>query len=366
MPENDTIMIAPVCSRITSAPEIHVHEGGVLAKCLPRLESYVARCGLTPLSAHPAWLTVLQEGLQQVPYCLEAVQDDVTHGMLPLVYVRSLLFGRFLVSLPFLNYGGVRADDEQTASLLIDRAVHLADQLNVRYLELRHVQSLAHPALNHLVSSKVHMRLDLPTDAGILWSKLSAKVRNQVRKGEKSGLTVAWGGSELLPEFYAVFSHNMRDLGTPVYGRRLFQRIVDVFGSKVELCVVRTGTQAVAAGLLMHGWGISEVPCASSLREFNGTCANMLLYWQMLLRSVERGQSVFDFGRCSPDSPTFRFKKQWGAVPLQAVWQYYQRQGSIKDMRPDNPKYKRLIGLWKRLPVKLTSIIGPAIVRGIP
>jgi FemAB-related protein (PEP-CTERM system-associated) len=337
-----------------------------LAGALPHLTAYAARRAPAPLSLHPAWLNVLAQGLGHTPYCLEAVEGDTVRGFLPLAYVRSLLFGRFLVSLPYLNYGGVQADNEPVARQLLDRAVELADQLNVRYLEVRHVQSMEHPGLNYLTSCKVHMRRPLPQTPGQLWDKLSPKVRNQVRKGQKNGLTVAWGGRELLPEFYRVFSHNMRDLGTPVYGRGLFRAILEQFPHQAELCVVRLAGRSVAAALLLHGWGVCEVPSASALRRYNPTCANMLMYWHLLERAVQRGHATFDFGRCSPDSSTFRFKKQWGAEPEQAVWQYYLRRGSAGDMRPDNPRYQRFIRIWQRLPVRLTRLLGPRIVRGIP
>ena len=139
-------------------------------------------------------------------------------------------------------------------------------------------------------------------------------MRNQVRKGEKSGLTVARGGEELLPDFYSVFSRNMRDLGTPVYGAGLFAAALRQFPSDAELFVVRAERTPVAAALLLHGPGVTEVPSASSLRQYNHTCANMLLYWNLLERAVERGQAVFDFGRSTIDGPTYRFKKQWGAA----------------------------------------------------
>src|SRR5262249_28791902 len=151
----------------------------------------------------------------------------------------------------------------------------------------------------------------LPAAAEELWRGLPAKVRNQVRKAQKCGLTVAWGGDELLPEFYAVFSHNMRDVGTPVYGLPLFRAVLRQFPDGAEVCVVRAEGVAVAAGLLLHGRGTAEVPSASSLRSHNLTCANMLLYWHLLERAVGRGQDVFDFGRSSPESNTYRFKKQW-------------------------------------------------------
>jgi FemAB-related protein (PEP-CTERM system-associated) len=346
--------------------EIVVHHGSALFKQLPALESYFHRCDSKPISRHPLWLRVFAEGLEHDAYCLEARAGEETRGFLPLVFVNTLLFGRFLVSLPYLNYGGVVADDESSARLLIERAVNLADQLNVRYLELRCERAIMHPALSERAGYKAHMRLELTRTPGVLWDLLSAKVRNQVRKGQKNGLAVVWGKEELLDAFYAVFSHNMRDLGTPVYGRSLFASTLRHFPDRAEICVVRADNKPIAAALLLHGWDVTEVPSASSLRAFNHTNANMLMYWHLLERAVERGQGVFDFGRSSPNSNTFRFKAQWGAIPLPAVWQYYVRSGAADDLRADNPSYQRMVNLWKRLPVWLTRCLGPHIVRGIP
>lgn len=345
---------------------VAVHDRQSLRAHLARLESFVFRGEPMPLSRHPEWLTVLEEGLGHAPYCLEAVEAGETRGILPLSYVKSLTFGRFLVSLPYLNYGGVLARDGRVAERLIDGAVELARQLGVRYLELRHERPTEHPALGQRMCSKVHMRLPLPETAGALWDRLSPKVRNQVRKGQKSGLAVAWGGLELLPEFYDVLSHNMRDLGTPVFGRRLFRCILERFGGRAELCVTRAGHRAVAAALLLHGPGISEIPTAGSLRDYRITNSNMLMYWCALERATQHGQGVFDFGRSSLDSNTYRFKKQWGAVPHGAEWQYHLRTGSATDLRPENAKYQVMIRIWKNLPVGLTRLIGPPIVRGIP
>ena len=158
------------------------------------------------------------------------------------------------------------------------------------------------------------MRLDLPSDSEKLWARLGGKVRNQVRKAQKSDLTVAWGTGDLLDEFYRVFSHNMRDLGTPVYGKRLFRSILEQFPARSEICVVRAGCTPISAGMLLHGFGISEVPSASSLRRYNPTCANMLLYWHMLERSVQRGQDFFDFGRSSRDKRHFLVQKAMGGA----------------------------------------------------
>lgn len=363
-------MIA-IHQRMLTSPtvaQIHVHHGLPPRHDLDRWSDYATEFEALPLSRDPAWLVVLEQGLGHVPYCLEAKVGGRTCGLLPLAFVRSRLFGRFLVSLPYVNYGGVLANSTETARRLAARAVLLADELDVRYLELRGEPAdlVEHAALVPRMGNKVHMRLTLPGQVDELWRRLDGKVRNQVRKGERNALKVAWGGEELLSDFYTVFSRNMRDLGTPVYGRSLFRSILRQFPDRAELCVTRFGRLPVAAALLLHGRGVSEVPSASSIRAYNSTNANMLMYWQMLRRAVERGQRTFDFGRSSPASNTYRFKEQWGAEPALAAWQYYVRDGDPGDMRPESPRYRHLIRLWQRLPVCWTRWLGPRIVRGIP
>jgi len=350
----------------SSQIEIRTLSGTEISEHLPRWAAFVEELGYRSPSRHPGWLAVLAQGLKQQPYCLAATAGEQIVGLLPLVYLRSRLFGRFLVGMPYLNVGGVLAEEASVAAALVDRAVELADRLDVKYLELRHEQPIEHPALGEQLGSKVHMRLALPATGDELWASFKPKVRNQIRKAEKLGLSVQWGTQELLPEFYAVFARNMRDLGTPVFGRSLFRAILTQFPGVAELCVVRTGDRPIAAAVLVHGPGMTEVPSASSLRQYNATNANMLMYWHMLCRSIERGQQQFDFGRSTIDSNTYRFKKQWGAQPAPAVWQYYVRRGSIGDMRPENRRYRLMIRVWQHLPVGLTRLLGPPIVRGIP
>lgn len=347
-------------------PPIDILEGNVLDSRLPELCEFYEGLGCPFLSRHPAWLRVLQRGLHHRPVCLVAGEQTSAPlaAILPLCLVKSRLFGAFLVGLPYLNLGGPLGAATLSGHL-IDGAADLADRWNVRYLELRHEEPVSHPALTVTVQSKVHMRLPLPESRDALWQSFSPKVRNQIRKAEKLGLQVHWGRHEQLGEFYRVFARNMRDLGTPVFPKALFGAILDEF-PQAEIIVVRYHNRTLAGGLLLHGSGVTEIPSASSLRPWNWTNANMLLYWSALSRAIERGQQMFDFGRSTIDSPTYRFKKQWGAVPYPAHWQYYVRQGKVGEMRPDSPRFRALIQIWRRLPVWLTRWIGPWIVRGIP
>jgi FemAB-related protein (PEP-CTERM system-associated) len=320
------------------------------------------------LNAHsPEWLSALASGLQHTPYLL--IQRNGTGtvtGLLPLLLVKSLTFGRFLVSLPYVNTGGLWAADEVTATALVSAACDLADQLDVRYLELRHEKAIEHPRLNLQRTDKVHMRLRLPKTLDELNRSFKSKLRSQLKKVDSQPFEITWGSIDHLPDFYGVFAQNMRDLGTPVFSKQLFHSILAEFSDRAEICVVRLRKTPLAAALLIHQRGVTEVPSASSLRPFNHTGVNMWMYHHLLARAITKGSGIFDFGRSTQESNTFRFKAQWNAAASPSVWQYYVRRGSIDEMRPDSAKNQRLIQIWKRLPVWLTRWLGPPIVRGIP
>jgi serine/alanine adding enzyme len=320
------------------------------------------------LNAHcPRWHRAVAKGLCHTPYLLVQRDDaGVPGGLLPLHFVKSLAFGRFLVSLPYVNTGGVWASDESIARELISAACDLADRLDVRYLELRHEKPVDHPRLNRQRTDKVHMRLPLPGSLDELNRSFKSKLRSQLKKIAGQPFEISWGKQPLLADFYSIFARNMRDLGTPVVSRRLFECILSEFPDGAELGVVKLEGNPLAGALLVHQHAVTEVPSASSLRAYNATGVNMWMYHQLLARAIDKGSSTFDFGRSSKDSNTYRFKEQWNAVPYPSVWQYYVRRGSANDMRPESSTNQALIRIWKRLPVWLTRWIGPPIVRGIP
>jgi len=330
-------------------------------------QAFLDRFGAAAMYCDPRWLAVLRDGFGAQPYLLQASAGGRIVGLLPLAFLQSMLFGRFLVSLPYVNWAGVTADSEAAATALLDRALEIAEALDVRSLQLRHEHRRAHPGLAHELTGKAQMRLPLGPQIDETWKQLRSVVRTQVRKGEKQGFTIHWGGVELLDEFYDVFAENMRDLGTPVFGRSLFLGILQRFAPEgAELCVVRTNGKPVGGAMVVHGPGLTEVPSASVLREYRSTAANSLMYWRLIQRATERGQQVFDFGRSTIDSSTYAFKLKWGARPHPVTWQCFLRKGTAADLRPESGKYDRMIAVWQRLPVWFTRWIGPPIVRGIP
>lgn len=308
------------------------------------------------------WQDVFRRAFGHESVYLLARRGHEVAGVLPLVQIKSLLFGRTLTSLPFLNYGGVLADDADAAAALVEASRLEAEARRCSHVELRHVaaQFPQLPRKQH----KVSMRLPL---APGLWERLDRKVRNQVRKAEKSGLTVERGGGELVDDFYAVFARNMRDLGTPVYSRRLFDEVFQVFPTRATMHVVRLHGQPVAAGVTYRTAHMTQLPWASSIRDFNSLCPNTLLYWDAIQYGAEAGCAVFDMGRSTPNEGTFKFKQQWGAEPVPLNWEYQlQGEQSLPDVSPANPKFQLAIALWQKLPVALTLRVGPMIVRAIP
>ena len=326
----------------------------------------LARHGHAAMYCDPGIVGAVSRGLGQTACIIEAHDGDEMVGMLPLIAMKSLLFGRFLVSLPYASWAGVVAKSDEIGRLLVDRAVQLTNELDARYLELRHLDPIGHPRLVEGVTDKVLMRLALSRNPDDTWKLLKSEVRTQVRKAMKSDLDVSWGGCELLDGFYGVFAHNMRDLGTPVYPKDLFRHLLELGPERAELGLVHMRGTPIAACLAVHGPGLTEIPTAAALRAYRGTAANSLLYWRAIERAIERGQAIFDFGRSTPGSATFTFKRKWGAEPVRVVWQYHLRKGDSRAMRPENEKFQLAIRLWRQLPVPATRILGPMIARGIP
>ncbi len=352
----------------TSVSTEIVRSVDVIRTALPKNGAGTESRRAVPTSWRPEWLTVLADGLGHEPYAVRAVVPSGTAvGWLLLARVRHPLFGHALVSLPYVSSAGPQAEDAVVQGQLLDEAVRLAEELDVDHVQIRMESPLEHEAFTAVRRDKVMMRRALPPSVEELWKELKPKVRNQVRKGERSQLTVHWGRDELLADFYRVFARNMRDLGTPVYPRRLFAAMLRHFGDRCEICVVRgpEGTP-YAAAILVHGDGSTEVPSASSLREYNSTCANMLMYWHLLKRTIERGQRQFEFGRSTVDSGPYRFKKQWGAQPTQLYWYYHVRRGDPTAVRPDSEHYAWKVRMWQKLPLWLANTLGPWLARGIP
>lgn len=285
-------------------------------------------------------------------------------GVLPLVRLCSKLFGDFAVSMPFFNYGGPLADNDATAKTLLDAAAQHARKIELGHLEIRSTHRLNDWPCR---TDKVSMIRRLPNDGATLDRELGAKVRAQIKRGQQENPQLAIGGVELLDDFYRVFAINMRDLGTPVYGKDFFRNILTTLPDGAHLVIVKLREKPVAAAFLLGHRDLMEIPWASTLRSVNALNMNMVLYRAVLGFCIERGFRFFDFGRSTRGAGTYQFKKQWGAEPLQHHWHYWLADGgALPELKPDSPKFRFLIACWQRMPVMLSRLIGPHIVKYLP
>jgi serine/alanine adding enzyme len=321
-------------------------------------DEYVAQCSEAGIYQRSGWARVIERSYGHAPIYLWARDKTRVRGVLPLVLFRGALGGRSLVSLPFLDEGGLCVDDDEARTAVWRVALEVAKQKKAAAIELRQGPPSGLPLAP--LGSKVSVMLELAGDPGAMWKRLDAKVRNQVRKAMTSGLTSAWCGVEGLDDFYAVFAQNMRDLGSPVHAKRFFAAILEEFGGDARLLLIRHGSQVVAGGVCMVFRDTVLVPWASSLREWRSRNPSNLLYWEVMRSACDKGLRWLDFGRSSPGGGTYRFKMQWGGRERRLHWQVDPgERPSVVDS--ENPRYRWMIQAWQKLPVPLSRLIGPVI-----
>ncbi|HEX7120392.1 MAG TPA: FemAB family XrtA/PEP-CTERM system-associated protein [Longimicrobiales bacterium] len=310
------------------------------------------------------WRTVLADVYgHDARYLVAKDADGRWRGVLPLVRLRSRLFGRHLVSVPLLNHGGAIGAPAARAQL----AEHAAEEArrwgaDTLVLRQREPVACALPTARH----KVTVALELPDSPATLWREtLRSKVRSQIRRAMKEAMDVRFGPDQRRA-FHEVYARNMRDLGTPAHPPALFEAIAGAFPEHVVFGAVYRHGRPVAGGCGFRWRDAFEMTWASSLREFNRMAPNMLLYWAFMEEMTARGVRVFDFGRCTPGSATHRFKLQWGGAELPLPWLHWSRRGAPPDTPGERPPMRWARAAWRRLPATIADRLGPAVARELP
>lgn len=333
--------------------------------------------------AHPAgtffhqwkWREVIAAAFGYEPYYLFAEEGGKLAGVLPLFLVRSLLFGRSLVALPLGVYGGVVADTAETETLLVQKAMAIANEVGAKYIELRGNPYLERElkAPNEISGAAVEQK-DLyvtfigeidPSDEANL-NRIPRKQRRMVRQGEKHGLKAMIDNSRLR-EFYAVYAASVRNLGTPVYGYAYFAKLVESFGDACKVFLVEYRDKVVASVMVFFYKDQVMPYYGGALKEYLSLAPNDFMYWEVLRYAAAHDYKMFDFGRSKEGTGAFNFKRHWGFEPRPLPYFYYPvKSRAIPDTSPLNPKLQWAIRIWRNLPLKLTMALGPRIVRHIP
>ena len=309
------------------------------------------------------WKDVIERSFGHRCYYLYAEQAGEVVGVLPLVHLKSALFGSSLVSNGFCVYGGPVASDGASLAALDQGALDLARSLGVDYLEYR-LREAQHAdwASNHELYATFRKALDPEPENNL--QAVPRKQRAMVRKGIKAGLT-----SEIdqdVERFYRIYSESVRNLGTPVFGRRYFATLKDVFGDDCELLMVEQEGRALS-GVMSFYFREEVLPYyGGGLPEARSVAAYDFMYWEVMRRACPRGTRLFDFGRSKRGTGAFSFKTHWGFEPESLHYEYkLLKADEIPSVNPLNPKYRMYIALWKRLPLPVANRIGPVVSRAL-
>ncbi|MBV5307934.1 MAG: FemAB family PEP-CTERM system-associated protein [Chromatium okenii] len=343
------------------ATSVHIRQ--LSAKDMTRWDAFIEQQLNATFFHRAGWKTVLEQSFGHTAYYLfaESAQGDIL-GILPLAHIKSRLFGNTLISTPFCVYGGSIAISNEIVQQLDAAACRLAEELQVDCLELRQ-RSFCHtdwPSKNLYVTFR--KPIDADPEKNLL--AIPRKQRAMVRKGIQAGLVSCFDDD--IDTAHQVYSESVRNLGTPVFSKRYFRILKNVFKKDCEALTVRHG-DTVVAGVVNFYFRDEVLPYygggTTAARELK---ANDFMYWEVMRNASERGCRLFDFGRSKQGTGSFDFKRNWGFEPEPINYEYHLvKAKQIPDVNPLNPKYRLFIAAWKRLPLPVSRLIGPLLSRNL-
>jgi FemAB-related protein (PEP-CTERM system-associated) len=316
------------------------------------------------------WRKVYEKALRLKTYylMLQGEQGQV-QGLCPLVYMKSPWIGRgtFLVSLPYMTRAGICVHDLEIRAVILKRLMEKARELKVGFVELRELAVIGHPSVFPCNQEHIQMVLELPEEWKEYEKEIAPRLR-QVKKAQKDGLKVKRGrGEELLNAFYTVFSQRMKELVFPVYPKKYFQTILEVFPEQTELVLVYDQATPVGGMLLFTYNGVCSAPYVATLLKGSASHPNQLLYFSAIQQAWEEGCRVFDFCRSQVGSGTFTFKSQWKAKPRNLVYHYpvCRREDLVASVGQAQGSWTFHLAekIWPRLPLPVTQWLGGKLIR---
>jgi FemAB-related protein (PEP-CTERM system-associated) len=328
-------------------------------------DNYVVSHPTGSLFHSTAWKRVIERSFGFKSRYLLLEDAGTIRGVLPLFLISNLLQGKSLISTPFSVYGGPCADNEKDSARLRAAACEMARREGVQYLELREQWPISESGFQ---TKELYVTFDceLPANVDELQRQLPRDTRYMIRKAQKNDLRAVVDNQQL-DTFYEIYSHSFHYLGTPVFSKRLFRIVLEEFGQQCELTTVWRGTRALASvlSLRFRDWILPYF--GGSLMEGRQFAANNFMYWEVMKEALEKGVRCFDFGRSKLGSGSYAFKTQWNMRERPLPYQFFLvRRKSMPNFSPANPNFKLSISLWKAMPLALTKVLGPAVVRLFP
>jgi FemAB-related protein (PEP-CTERM system-associated) len=315
-----------------------------------------------------AWADIFAGAFRHTPHFAYVERDGAITGVLPLAHVKTALFGNTLISSPFCVYGGPLAADRESFAALDAHASRVMRDTGASATEYRFREAPEDGWLEGEWESKddlyVTFRKPIGPDDDANMKAIPRKQRAMVRKGIDRGL-ISEAGDDV-DALHAVYAESVRNLGTPVFGRRYFRLLAEVFRDRMDVVTIRDGGQLVAAVMNFYDRGEVIPYYGGGTAGARNAAANDFMYWEVMRRAAGRGCRLFDFGRSKVGTGAFAFKKNWGFTPQPLLHRFRLKPGSaVPEHNPLNPKYRLFIAAWKRLPLPVANRLGPMIVRGV-
>jgi FemAB-related protein (PEP-CTERM system-associated) len=331
-------------------------------KDVARWDAFVDKMPEASFFHRAGWKDVLERAFGHSAHYLFAESDGEIQGILPLGHVRSRLFGNGLVSTPFCVYGGSVGVSVEVCEQLDAEACRLAEELQVDHLELRYRAPRHADWPRKELYVTFRKTIDPDPEQNLL--AIPRKQRAMVRKGIQAGLVSRLDCG--IDAVHRVYSESVRNLGTPVFSRRYFSLLKDVFGDDCEALTIHHGDRIVA-GVLNFYFRDEVLPYyGGGTAEARDLKANDFMYWEVMRRASGRGCRLFDFGRSKLGTGAFDFKRNWGFEPQPMSYEFnLVRAKELPDVNPLNPKYRLFIEAWKRLPLPVSRMLGPMLARNL-
>ena len=313
-----------------------------------------------------AWKKTIEEVFGYRPMYLMAVEGEQVRGVLPLFLVKNLLVRSALISSPFAVYGGVLADSDEVRDLIREHVTALAESIGVQYVELRN----SHPdqCLGFSrISRYVTFTQEIGPNEEAMLEAIPRKTRRMVRISLKSGLTTRQQGSDI-SAFYDLYSRSLRRLGTPSFPSRHFASLIANFGDMVDIREVTLQGKAVAAVMSFYFRERALPYYGASDPAYNSLAPSNFMYFDQMRWAGRNGYRIFDFGRSKKvQSGSYDFKSHWGMLETELPYEMLLvKRKTLPNFSPNNPKFQAAIKVWQRLPLSVTRMLGPRLVRLFP
>ncbi len=307
------------------------------------------------------WIKTIEESYNLKPFIVALIDEKKILNAIPFMLIKSNLFGKKLVSMPYGDYGGFLSPTK--VDWILKKLEDIAKENDVDYVEIRG------PDLN-LKSFKKKVTyynfiLDLKKPLNDIWKSFDKKVRNSIRKAEKNNVKVVKGTRKELEEFYRLYLKTMKKLGSPPHSFDFFDNVFKFCSKNVKLFFAESDNKKIAASIFfLHEKKIYYWKNVSDANYLH-LRPNDLILFRMIEWGKRKNYESLDFGRARMHTGGFLFKKRWGGKMYELKY-YYRIYKDCEIPDPEEEKYKFLGGLWKSLPIFLIKRLGPNIRKNFP